>query len=85
MDALLTVALFDLTQTNVPQYSAGYGAQYQVGKINVRGVELESKVALTNQLDLTAGYSYWDAEIKDDAIATNIGNNLSPFVRIGVD
>ena len=73
MDALFTVALFDLTQTNVPQYSAGYGAQYQVGKINVRGVELESKVALTNQLDLTAGYSYWDAEIKDDAIAANIG------------
>lgn len=72
-DALFTVALFDLTQENVPQYSAGYSAQYQVGKINVRGVELEAKVALTNQLNLTAGYSYWDAEIEEDALSANIG------------
>jgi iron complex outermembrane receptor protein len=73
MDALFTASVFDLTQTNVPQYSAGYAAQYQVGKINVRGLELEGKVALTNQLNLTAGYSYWDAEIEDDALTENIG------------
>jgi iron complex outermembrane receptor protein len=73
MDALFTASLFDLTQTNVPQYSGGYAAQYQVGETNVRGLELEAKLALTNQLNLTAAYSYWDAEIKDDAIAANIG------------
>ncbi len=73
MDALFTAALFDLTQTNVPQYTSGYLSQPQIGKINVRGLELEAKVALTSQLNLTAGYSYWDAEIKDDAIEANIG------------
>jgi iron complex outermembrane receptor protein len=72
MDAMFTVALFDLTQTNVPQYDASY-AQYQVGKINVRGVELEGKMALTDRLNLTAGYSYWDAEIEDDILSENIG------------
>ena len=36
-------------------------------------MELEAKVALTNQLNLTAGYSYWDAEIEDDPIPANLG------------
>lgn len=73
LNAIFTASLFDLTQTNVPQYTAGYSAQYQVGKVNVRGLELEGKVALTDRLNLTAGYSYWDAEIKDDAVPINVG------------
>jgi iron complex outermembrane receptor protein len=44
-----------------------------VGKINVRGIELEGKMALTDRLNLTAGYSYWDAEIEDDILSENIG------------
>ena len=74
MDALFTVALFDLTQTNVAQWSSDYSFQTQVGEVNVRGIELEAKVALTNRLNLTAAYSYLDAEIKDDADPTLIGN-----------
>lgn len=74
IDALFTVALFDLTQTNVAQWAPDFSAQYQVGEINVRGVELEAKVALTNSLNLTAAYSYLDAQIKDDADPSLIGN-----------
>ncbi|WP_245415182.1 TonB-dependent siderophore receptor [Hoeflea marina] len=73
MDALFSVALFDLTQTNVAQYTPDYSAQYQIGEINVRGLELEGKVAMTNRINLTAAYSYWDAEIKDDTTPVNVG------------
>lgn len=73
-DMLFTAALFDLTQKNVLQYgSAPTYSQYQIGKINVRGLELEGKVALSDSLNLTAGYSYWDAEIEEDLVAANVG------------
>lgn len=71
-DMLFSASLFDLTQTNVLQSGAG-GLQYQIGKVNVRGLELEAKMALADRLNLTAGYSYWDAEIEDDTTNVNIG------------
>lgn len=72
-DMLFTAALFDLTQKNVSQYTPDFTKQYQIGKINVRGLELEAKVALADQLNLTAGYSYWDTEIEEDVIPVNVG------------
>ncbi|WP_262927370.1 TonB-dependent siderophore receptor [Phytohalomonas tamaricis] len=72
-NALFTVALFDLTQTNVTQQVST--TQYrQIGEVNVKGLELEGKVALSNRLNLTAAYSYWDAEIEEDGIGGNKGN-----------
>lgn len=73
-DALFTLALFDLTQKNVAEWNTSYTQQYQVGKINVQGIELESKVAMTDRLNLTAGYSYSDAKIKDDIDSSLIDN-----------
>jgi iron complex outermembrane receptor protein len=73
LDALFTLSLFDLTQKNVSQYDSSF-RQYQVGEINVRGVEFESKFALTDRLDLIGSYAYWDAEIKDDVDTSLIGN-----------
>ncbi len=80
MDALFTLALFDLTQKNLAQWAPDYSYQYQVGKVNVKGIEFESKVALTDRLNLTAGYSYTNARIKDDVNEGLIGNrpNLVP-------
>ncbi len=72
MDALFTAALFDLTQTNVA-YSIGNGLFSQAGEVNVRGLELEGKVALTDQMNLTAAYTFWDAEITKDATPANVG------------
>ena len=71
--ALFTVALFDLTQTNVAS-QVSQNVYRQIGKVNVRGIELESKLALSDRLDLTAAYSYWDSEIEEDGIAGNQGN-----------
>ncbi|MGE7370689.1 TonB-dependent siderophore receptor [Neorhizobium sp. NPDC001467] len=74
MDALFTAAVFDLTQSNLAQSIGGTPFQNQLGEVNVRGLELEAKVALTNQLNLTAAYTYLDAEIKADANAAIVGN-----------
>lgn len=73
MDALFTFAYFDLTQTNVTQYDAAY-LVHQIGEVNVRGIELEGKMAVTDRMNLTLAYSYWNAEIADDLTAANIGN-----------
>lgn len=72
-DGLFTAAVFDLTQTNVPTYVTPL-IQQQIGKVGVRGIELEGKAAIADNLNLTLAYSYWDAEILDDGIGGNAGN-----------
>jgi iron complex outermembrane receptor protein len=72
-DGMFTAALFDLTQTNVPSYVSPL-LQKQIGKVGVRGLELEGKAAIADNLNLTLAYSYWDSEIKEDGTGGNIGN-----------
>jgi len=72
-DGLFTLAVFDLSQTNVPTYVSPT-EQRQIGEVNVKGVELEAKVALNEQLNLTAAYSYWHAQIVEDGGSGNEGN-----------
>jgi iron complex outermembrane receptor protein len=68
-DALLSFALFDLSQTNVPRYE---GVAYsQIGQIDVRGAEFEGRMALGDQTTLNFAYSYWDAEIVGGATGGN--------------
>ncbi|BDW88247.1 TonB-dependent siderophore receptor [Thalassospira tepidiphila] len=74
IDALFTVAVFDLTQENVSQYDSGSATYKQIGEINSRGLELEGKMSLGEQTNMTVAYTFLDAEIKDDATAANIGN-----------
>jgi iron complex outermembrane receptor protein len=75
-DALFTLALFDLTQTNVPQYISAL-EQRQIGETNVKGVELEAKIALNEQINATLAYSYWQAEIVEDGTGGDEGNRPS--------
>ncbi|MDL2398302.1 TonB-dependent siderophore receptor [Rhizobium mayense] len=72
-DGLFSAALFDLTQTNVPTYVTPL-IQEQIGKVGVRGIELEGKAALSDHVNLTLAYSYWDAEIREDGTSGNVGN-----------
>ncbi|MCQ2006151.1 TonB-dependent siderophore receptor [Rhizobium sp. NRK18] len=75
-DGLFTLAYFDLTQTNVPSYVSP-SVQRQIGKVGVRGVEFEGKAALTDRMNLSVAYSYWDAEILEDGTGGNVGNRPS--------
>ncbi|MCK2041595.1 TonB-dependent siderophore receptor [Chromohalobacter sp. TMW 2.2308] len=61
-DGYFTVAVFDLEQRNSLVASSSGGRQEQSGKQTSQGVELEGVSYLTNQLQLTAAYTYTDAE-----------------------
>lgn len=60
-DALISFAVFDLTQSNVPRYENFVYSQ--VDKTEVKGAELEGRMAVNDNLNLNFAYSYWDAKI----------------------
>lgn len=60
-NGFFSAAVYDLKQTNVLRTVAGVSEQ--IGEVNVRGLELEGVVSLTEGLDLRAAYTYTDAEI----------------------
>ncbi|MDE1189555.1 MAG: ferrichrome porin FhuA [Pantoea sp.] len=64
---VITAAVYQLTKNN--NLTADPEHQYasiQTGEIRSRGVELEAKAALSANINLTAGYSYTDAEYTED-------------------
>ncbi|ATJ91832.1 MULTISPECIES: TonB-dependent siderophore receptor [Acetobacter] len=75
LNSLFTASLFNLERTNVttadnshtcsaaPQLSDCGNFSVQTGKVRVRGVELEGKISLTNELNATIGYTYMDARV----------------------
>ncbi|MBB3141513.1 TonB-dependent siderophore receptor [Halomonas organivorans] len=65
-DGYVTAAVFDLEQRNSLVTSPDGGRQEQSGKQTSRGFELEGVGYLTDQLQLTAAYTYTDAEDEDD-------------------
>lgn len=69
-NAMYTAALYDLTQTNV-LIATSPTTYEQLGKINVRGLELEGKWAMSDRFNLGLAYAYMDAKIKE---GDNAGN-----------
>jgi iron complex outermembrane recepter protein len=72
-DAVLSLSLFDLTQRNLATGDPDNpGFPIQAGEVRSRGVELEAKASLEaagawgGTWDLTAGYTYTDAEVTGD-------------------
>lgn len=86
VDALFTVALYDLTQQNVlttdtahPGTGTSMGCsatvcQTQTGEVRSRGVELGAKFAVTDNLNLIASYSYNDIKVTKSNVANVEGN-----------
>lgn len=74
-DAMLTMALFDITKSNVltPELnSAGNPTGFNIatGEVRSRGFEIEGKASLGSGWDIAANYTYNDVEITKD----NSGN-----------
>lgn len=69
--ALFTAALFDLTRQNVVSGTTPY--ETQIGEINSRGIELEAKGSLVNNLQATAAFTALNLKITDDADSSIIG------------
>lgn len=76
MDALFTVALFDLTRQNVVTGLSPF--ETQLGEVTSQGIELEARADITPDLHATAAFTYTDLEITDDANAAVIGK--SPYI-----
>lgn len=75
VDALLTMAVFDITKSNVltPELNAAgstTGFNIATGEIRSRGFEIEGKASLGSGWDIAASYAYTDVEITKD----NAGN-----------
>lgn len=76
MNALFSAAVYDLTQENVSiaVVVPGGGIQQQtVGETNVRGLDLEAKAELTENLSLVGGYSYMKSDVTRGALQGGTG------------
>lgn len=71
MNALFSAAIYELTQedvaTAVVQRNGNIELQ-TVGEQRVRGLDLEAKAELTENLSLVGGYSYMDTEVLRGAL-----------------
>ncbi|RVU78584.1 ferrichrome porin FhuA [Pantoea dispersa] len=66
---VVTAAVYQLTKTkNLTADPNSLQFSVQGGKIRSRGVELEAKAALNANINLTAAYSYTDAEYTEDTL-----------------
>ncbi|MBD9482308.1 TonB-dependent siderophore receptor [Pseudomonas sp. PDM14] len=71
MNALFSAAIYELTQEDVATavaQSNGLIDQQTVGEQRVRGLDLEAKAELTENLSLVGGYSYMDTEVLRGAL-----------------
>lgn len=74
---LITASVFDLTRENYAVTDPVTRLQYTVGQAKSRGFELEAKAEITDNLNLTAAYTYLDTEITRNINGTNVGNQLA--------
>ena len=65
-NALFTIAAFQVTKTNVVTVDPDdINSSIQTGEIRTRGIELEAKTTLAEGLDLSASYTFLDAEVTE--------------------
>ncbi|WP_413693255.1 TonB-dependent siderophore receptor [Psychromonas sp. KJ10-2] len=65
-----TISAFQIIKSNVKvsdPASADYQGQLQVGEVRSQGIELEGSWFVTDNLDVSAAYTYTDIEITEDS------------------
>jgi iron complex outermembrane receptor protein len=75
-DTLLSAAVYRLDQDNSLSLDAATNTYVQYGKTRSKGVELEAKSNLTDNLQLSAGYAYTDTHVLQDQTASNVGKRI---------
>ncbi|TBW50006.1 TonB-dependent siderophore receptor [Marinobacter halodurans] len=66
-NTVVTVAAYDITKEDDVTYDSNLGDYRQIGETESRGAEVEVRSDITDNLSMTAAYSYTDAKITDDA------------------
>ncbi|MDI1279314.1 TonB-dependent siderophore receptor [Methylobacter sp.] len=75
-NSFVTLAYFDLTRTDFLTPDPITYANVQRGEANSRGVELEGVASLDNGLNLTANYTYLNANVTKSSFAAEVGEQL---------
>jgi iron complex outermembrane recepter protein len=86
-DSLITAAVYELTQQNrvvtdgdathtCVNPTGGTTCYAQIGEARIRGLELEAKTALTEQLNMVASYTYSESEVTKSNNAAEVGAQL---------
>lgn len=73
--ALFTASVYDLTKGNITTYDSVSYLPITVDKVRHRGIELEAKAEITDNISLIAAYSYIDSEVEEPG-GPNDGNRL---------
>lgn len=73
--ALFTASVYDLTKGNIAVFDSVTYLPTSVEKVRHRGIELEAKAEVTDNINLIAAYSYIDSKI-DEPGGANDGNRL---------
>lgn len=73
--ALFTASIYDLTKGNITVFDSVTYLPTSVEKVRHRGIELEAKAEVTDNINLVAAYSYIDSKI-DEPGGANDGNRL---------
>ncbi|MGP9468008.1 MULTISPECIES: TonB-dependent siderophore receptor [unclassified Halomonas] len=79
-NALFSAAIYDLTRNDVTisvTQDNGVIERETVGESRVKGLDLEAKVELSDNLSLIGGYSYMDSEVVRDDNASRQGNEFA--------
>ncbi|MDX5630040.1 MULTISPECIES: TonB-dependent siderophore receptor [unclassified Brenneria] len=76
-ETMMSVALYDLQQTNLLTRENSLVDYKQIGKVGSRGVETELRSKLTDELSVIATYSYTDAKTKRTEVAGTEGKKLA--------
>lgn len=75
--ALFSASVYDLTKENITVTDPVTLQPSTVGKVRHRGVDLEAKAEVTDNISLIAAYSYIDSNIIENGTAGNEGNRLA--------
>ena len=63
-NAFIQAAAYELTQSNVSTTDpSNVGFQVQTGEVRARGIEVEARATVLDNLDLIAAYAFTDAEV----------------------
>jgi iron complex outermembrane receptor protein len=73
--ALFTASVYDLTMENITTYEAPTYLASTVDKVRHRGVDLEAKMELTDNINVIAAYGYIDSKIVEPGDASGLNGN----------
>lgn len=78
--ALFSASVYDLTMENITTREAPAYLEATVDKVRHRGIDLEAKVELPQNINLIAAYSYIDSKIEEPGNASNL--NGKKFAQV---